>query len=313
MQILIISAYKSLEKFQQRVDNRTLLWGLDQANIHWTLTTPWKKIPDLTNYDAVMMTLHAPFYRNYIFYCSQLEAQCEALSIPVINSSRMVSPPHSYFLQKWKEAGIPCADYQLFTDFDQVQLNYPLILRVDGVHRGLSMYFVKNREEALKAIENQNNLYHRYYPSADCPKPLNIAIEFVETKKTDGMYEKKRCYVVGERIIPAHLLRSGTPFVNYKDSLLDPLTCSLDKNYTLWSEFADDEELILKAAKITGFEIITLDYSIKEDGSYVFWEGNRRRATAGDARIKWLGLRPPDIAYGHAVADYIRERVHQLT
>jgi len=309
MKVLIFTCYKNLERFQSRVDNRTLLWGLDQANIDWELSIPWQPLPELAQFDGAFSTLYAPLFRNFIYYCKTAEQKCLEAGVPVINSCANYSPPHSFFLKQWKEAGIPCARYEFFRDFDTVSLKYPMILRVDGVHRGLNMYFVSNKEEAMQAINYQNELHVRYFPSREGPKPLNIAIEFVDTVCKDGFYEKKRCYVIGDKIIAAHCLRSRTRFVNYKDSLLDPATCAVDREYTLHEEFTDDYDLVMRAAKATGIDIITLDYSIRQDGEYIFWEGNRRRATAGDQRIKWLGIRPPDLVYGNTVADFIQQKI----
>jgi hypothetical protein len=48
---------------------------------------------------------------------------------------------------------------------------------------------------------------------------------------------------------------------------------------------------------------------MRPDGRHVFWEGNRMRGTAGDPRIKWMGVRPSDIHYGNVMAEHIRQRV----
>jgi hypothetical protein len=309
MRVLIFSCYANVERFQLRVDNRTLLWGLDQANIDWELAMPWYPLPDLRGFDAVVSTLYAPYFQNFAFWCRRAERACREAGLPVINSIENVDPPHSYFLQRWAEAGIPCARYNHFQTFEDIRLPLPLILRTDGTHRGIGMYFVTNEEEGRAAIARQQELHERNYPAQECPMPLNVAIEYIDTRGADGLYMKKRCYVVGDSIVPAHCLRSSQRFVNFKDAALNPASCRLDQAYTQAPELTDDRELILRAAHATGFEIITLDYSIRGDGSYVFWEGNRMRGTAGDPRIKWLGVRPADIEYGKVMAEHIRERV----
>jgi len=297
--VLIFTVYKNLESFQRRVDNRTLLWGLDEANIDWEFHHPWKPLPDLSQFDAVYSSFYSPHFYNFVFYCKKAEEKCREYGIPVINSAENFNPGHSYFLRKWREQNIPCPRFQNFADFDDVKLNYPMILRVDGVHRGLSMRFAESEEEARNYIAEQSIE----------EEPFNMAIEFIDTRNDEGFYEKRRCYVVGDTVIPAHFLRSKNRFVNYKDSLLDPYTCLRDGEYINEIEDAFDAELLLKAAKATGFEIITLDYSINQNGDYFFWEGNRLRGTAGDDRIKWLGIRPPDMQYGNAVTKLITEKI----
>lgn len=309
MRILIFSCYATVESFQQRVDNRTLLWGLDRANLDWELTMPWKPMPDLHSFDAAVSTLYAPYFQNYAFYCRKAEEACREAGLPIVNSIENVQPRHSYFLERWAQAGIPCAKYCQFVDYEDIRLPFPLVLRTDGLHRGIGMQFVTDEDTARQAIRWQQAAYERHYPAPDSPLPLDLAIEFIDTRDAEGLYEKKRCYVVGDTIIPAHCLRSSQRFVNFKDAALDAVSCRIDQAYTQAPELTDDEALILRAARATGFEIITLDYSIRQDGSYVFWEGNRMRGTAGDPRIKWMGVRPSDIRYGDVMAAHIRKRI----
>mmetsp|Transcript_20934 Transcript_20934/g.28185 ORF Transcript_20934/g.28185 Transcript_20934/m.28185 type:complete len:334 (+) Transcript_20934:132-1133(+) len=308
IKLLIFSTYKE-ENFPIRVDNRTLLWGLDQANIEWTIHHPWRPLPDLSQFDAVFSSLYSPLYHNFVFYCRKAEAACREAGLPIIQSVENTHPTHTFYLEKWKEHGVPCANYQHFSKFESIKLNYPMILRKDGKHMGQDMYYVSTPEEAKAAIAKQTALVEKHNPAERGPELLDLAIEFVDTKNDMDFYEKWRCYVVNDTIIPAHYLRSRTKFVNYKDAVLDAGTCMTDNEYSIEHTMEIDSETILKAAKATGFGIITLDYSIKPDGSYVFWEGNRLRGTAGDQRIKWLGIRPPDMEYGRVVAQYIVDQV----
>lgn len=306
--LLIFSTYKE-ENFQNRVDNRTLIWGLDRANINWTIHHPWRPLPDLSQFDAVFSSLYSPLYKNFVFYCKRAEAVCRQAGLPIVQSVENTHPPHSFYLNKWKEHGVQCANSQHFRDFEAIKLNYPMILRKDGKHMGQDMYYVTTPEEAKAAICKQTALAVKRIPTERGPEILDFAVEFIDTKNEDGFYEKWRCYVVKDRIIPAHYLRSRTKFVNYKDAVLDAKTCMIDNQYSIQPTMDIDTDAILKAARATGFEIITLDYSIKRDGSYIFWEGNRLRGTAGDERIKWLGVRPPDMLYGNVVAEYILQAV----
>ncbi|HVV45627.1 MAG TPA: hypothetical protein VHC72_10485, partial [Bryobacteraceae bacterium] len=132
-------------------------------------------------------------------------------------------------------------------------------------------------------------------------------VEFVETRTVDDYYCKWRAYVVGDEVIPAHFMRSRTPFVNYKDAALWAGTRGADEAFRQKGE--PRPELLIAAARAAGCDILTLDYSIKRDGTYVFWEGNRERATAGDMRARWLGLREVDLQYGAAVARLVYKRV----
>lgn len=292
--ILIFTVFKDKSSFLRRVDHRTMVWGLDELGIEWDLHHPWHPLPDLSQYALVYVSLYSGSYNNFFFHSRKAEVLCRDAGLPVVNSAEQANPGHSHYLKVWKEAGIGCPKYQNFLDFDAVTLPFPMILRSDGIHRGINMCFAQSREEARRQLTRH---------PADL-EPLDVAIEFVDTRGDAETYEKFRAYVVGDRVIPAHYLRSKSRFVNFKDSLLDPATCARDRRYI--NEDDDiDRATILKAARLTGFEVLALDYAIKPNGAYVFWEGNRFRATAGDDRMKWMGLRPPDMIYGTVLAQFL--------
>jgi hypothetical protein len=310
IRLLVLTGFKTLEGFQLPMENRTLLWGLDQANIEWRLYNPWKKLPDLDQYDAALVTVYWRHNVNFTFHCKRFEAICREAGFPVINTIHNAEGRHSYYLKVWQQLGIPCARFQRFRTFDDLTMdNYPMILRRDGVHRGSGMYLVKSRDEAREVIRKQHAEAEAAPPEPRAPQPINLAVEFVETKTVDNYYCKWRAYVVGDEVIPAHFMRSRSPFVNYKDAALWAGTRSTDENFRHLGEPRPD--LLLAAARATGCDILTLDYSVKPDGAYVFWEGNRERATAGDMRVRWLALRDTDLEYGAAVARLVYKRVAQ--
>lgn len=311
IRLLVVTGFRTLEGFQIPMENRTLLWGLDQANIEWRLYNPWKKLPDLDKFDAALITLYWRHNLNFAFYCKRFEKDCQKAGFPVINTVRNAEGRHSYYLDVWRQHRISCARYQRFRDFDDIRLDtYPLILRRDGVHRGGGMYLVRTPEEARETIRKQH-VEEAAAPVAGTrgPQPVNLAVEFVETKTDDNYYCKWRAYVVGDEVIPAHFMRSRSPFVNYKDAALFAGTRSADEAFRRQGEPRPD--LLIAAARAADCDILTLDYSVKRDGSYVFWEGNRERATAGDIRARWIGLRDVDLEYGAAVARLVYRRLAQ--
>lgn len=307
IRLLVVTGFRTLEGFQIPMENRTLLWGLDQANIQWRLYNPWKKLPNLYNYDAALITIYWRHNLNFAFYCKRFEKICTEAGFPVINTIRNAEGRHSFYLDVWRKNGIPCARYQRFRDVDDLTLDtYPLILRSDGVHRGGGMYLVRSVEEAREVVRKQHAETADAPPNPRAPKRVNLAVEFIETKTVDNYYCKWRAYVVGDEVIPAHFMRSRSPFVNYKDAALWAGTRAGDETFRLKGEPRPD--ILIAAARATGCDILTLDYSIKRDGTYVFWEGNRERATAGDMRARWIGLREVDLEYGAAVARLVRKR-----
>jgi hypothetical protein len=294
------------------MENRTLLWSLDQANVDWWLYNPWHATPDLSRYDGAIVSVYRSYNHNFTFHCKEFEQRARDAGMPVVNTAENALGLHSFYLSEWQRAGVPCARFQRFRVFADLTLDtYPLILRRDGVHRGGEMFFAQNATDAREIIEEQHAESIAKYPDVRGPLPVDLAIEFIKTQRIDGYYCKWRSYVVGNEVIPAHFMRSRSPFVNYKDAALWAGTCSADGAFRYEGERYP--ERVLAAARATGFDIIALDYSVLEDGSYVFWEGNRIRATAGDTHVRWLEMREVDMEYGAAVVRLLERRVAEAS
>lgn len=308
LRVLIMTGFETLTGFMMPMEHRCLVWGLDECNIEWSLYNPWNPLPRLEDYDAMYISVYRFYNRNFVYYGARREAEARRRGLPVVSTVENAHSLHSFYLGRWAELGVSCARFQHFASFEDItDLQYPLVLRRDGMHRGSGMYLVRTPEEARRTIETQRDLALRTYPDAKGMLPLNMAIEFVETERSGMYYHKFRSYVVGDQVIPAHFMRSRSAFVNYKDAALWAQTCSMDETFRLEGE--PHPERLLTAARAVGLDVIALDYSRLADGSYVFWEGNRVRATAGDAHVAWLGIRDTDMQFGTAVAKLIRSRV----
>lgn len=310
LRVLIMTGFETLTGFMLPMEHRSIVWGLDEQNIEWHLYNPWNPLPRLDRYDAMYVSVYRYYNRNYVYYGARREAELLARGFPVIGTVENAHSLHFFYLSRWADAGIECAKYQHFSAFEDItDLKYPLVLRRDGMHRGSGMYLARTPEDAQRTIEAQRRLALQTYPDAKGMLPLNLAIEFVETERSGLYFHKFRSYVVDDEVIPAHFMRSISAFVNYKDAALWAQTCSMDEVFRLEGE--PHPERVLAAARAVGLDIIALDYSRLPDGRYVFWEGNRVRATAGDSHVAWLGIRDTDMRYGTSVARLIRRRARQ--
>src|SRR6185295_14839951 len=88
LRLLILTGFESLEAFQIPMENRTLLWGLDRADIDWALYNPWRPPPDLLRFDAALVTLYWAHNGNFVYHCLQFEKRCAEEGFPVINTAR---------------------------------------------------------------------------------------------------------------------------------------------------------------------------------------------------------------------------------
>lgn len=302
MRILILSRYATVRGFQEYVEGRVLLWGLDDRDIDWELHRPAVMRHDLVEFDAVISW---PFRRNarFIRDCMTHERVCHRIGIPVINSIFRADILHSKTLSIWQQVGVRCPAFQKFRGFEDLDLDYPLILRRDGVHQGRGMYLVHSAEEARHVI--------RVGRAAGNGRSVNLAIEFVKTPTSGGRYCKWRSHVVGDRVLPGHLMSSRNPLVNFSAARLDPSACSMDREF-LQSDDNTDHAAIRRACQAIGCDIAAVDYGKLPDGSPIFWEVNRAYCTAGDQSFSWLDLRDSDIERGLAIADLIRSRVEEF-
>jgi hypothetical protein len=308
LRVLVMTGFETLTGFMLPMEHRSLAWGLDEANIEWRLYNPWNPLPNLRDFDAMYVSVYRFYNRNFVYYGTKREAEARASGLPVISTVEHAHSLHSFYLGRWRDHGITCARFQHFTLPDDIHgLEYPLVLRRDGMHRGSGMYLVRDEQELRETVERQLALSRRTYPNVRGVLPLNLAIEFIETERSGAYYHKYRSYVIGNEVIPAHFMRSRSAFVNYKDAALWAQTCTMDETFRLEGE--PHPERLVAAARAVGLEVIALDYSRLPDGRYVFWEGNRVRATSGDAHVAWLGIRDTDILFGTMLARYIRERI----
>jgi hypothetical protein len=260
--VLIVNPYGDPHLFSRSRMGKVLIWGLKRKGIDWVLRNPVHRRFNPDRFDAVLCWPYG-FRENpgFLRNCAEFERRVLDTGIPVLNSLAGCDFRHSSCLRLWKAHGIQCPSYQFVRGWADIRLDYPLILRTDKLHLGLNMYLARDLTEA-KWIFRQ--------PVAP---PLDVAIEFVDTKGNGQYYKKWRSHVIGDAVIPRQAQLCRTWKVN-----LDAAECcaeALEADRNFISEGEPQAELVACAAKALNADIIALDYAKKADGSYLFWEGNR--------------------------------------
>lgn len=97
-----------------------------------------------------------------------------------------------------------------------------------------------------------------------------IAVRFVAERDRDGYFRKYGAFVVGDRIIPQHILRSPHWNVKSRFSETDPAFIAEEERYVAENPHADD---LLRIARIAGVEYGRIDYGLV-DGRIVVFEIN---------------------------------------
>lgn len=304
LKLLILTPFRTVPGFQKFVMSRILLWQLDAQGIAWELHRPWRRRRDLQDFDAVLTwTFSAAGKPRFLASCRKFEERAEAAGLPVVNSIAGYSKSHTHFLDQWRRQGIPCPRYQPFSDLDEIRLPYPLVLRSDSSHRGRDMFLVHDPDEARRLVEGRRR---EAEAAGEELAELDLAIEFIDTRRDDGYTYVHRCHVVGDRVLPGYAMRSRSPFVNFSDAALDPASCLVDRQFV--SGEVGDRDLMRRAARAVERDVVALDYAHRRDGRVVFWEANCSPGTAGDTPSPWLELRESDDDHGRAVAELVLAR-----
>lgn len=260
--VVIVTAYDSQERFQQSHMGSVLIWGLKRKGLDWVLHNPVKQHLDTRSFDAALFWPYG--FREtpgFLSSCARFERRLRDSGIPVINSLTGCDLRHTWCLRLWTRSGLPCARYQRLSPDEDLRLEYPVILRTDGIHRGMNMFYAEDREEARRIL--QRNI----------APPLDLGLEFINTKGPDGYYRKWRSHVIGDRVIPRQVQLTKNWKVNLHAAVDSEQALEEDRKFVLEGE--PHAGLVALAARVLNSDIIALDYSKREDGSYVFWEGNR--------------------------------------
>jgi hypothetical protein len=259
--VIIVTPY-SQQRFQRSHVGSVLTWGLKRKGVDWVLHDPANKQFKMDGFDVVLSWPYG--FRevpSFLQNCLRFEQRARNSGIPVINSLSGCNFRHSWCLRLWTAAGIRCAKYQALAKDWDLQLQYPLILRTDAVHRGLNMFLARDQSQARQIIQ------------IGVTPPLDLALEFVETKGSDGYYRKWRSHVIGDRVIPRQLQLTTGWKVNLDAAEASEQALAEDRQFI--SEGESNVGLVILAARVLNSDIIALDYSRMADGSYIFWEGNR--------------------------------------
>ncbi len=316
MHCLILTPYASVADFRDMSASRWLLTGLDQRGVQWEIHQPWKPRTDLERFDVVLCWTYYWRHHDYISWALEMKGRCEELGIPVVNDPRHADAKHSFFLKTWQAHGLPCARCQEFTRPEEITLDYPLILRRDGIHRGNDVALAKDAGEGRELIEARL-ADPRPHEDGGAGEPFDLAVEFIDTRWSDGYYRKWRSYVVGERVIPRQMEISESWLVNLCNEGVLDATRAEDQAFIRDGE--PQAALLRRAAELSGAEISALDYSRRDNGDLVLWEANRHWRMAGDQKtapveyfeqITGRSAEAENLLLGLAMADLVIHRGH---
>ncbi len=304
MRLLVATSYRTPEGFREFQAARQLAAALDRRGVAWEIRQPWRDTADLAAFDAVLFWTYRHTWGGFLAHAARLAARAAAGGVAVVNDTASFTYLHSRDLAIWRRAGIPCPPHQRFSALDQLRLGYPLVLRRDSEHQGGRMHLVADEPAAAAAFAGDRG--DREELGRD--KPLDLAVGFVDTRWPDGFYRKRRAYVIGGEVIPAHAVRSAGWIVNFGARAGTLASYREDRRFLAEGEPRADA--VREAVAVLGADWAAVDYSPTPAGGCVFWEANRNPRMWGDRGLPAASrVREPDRRWGEATVDLVERRV----
>jgi hypothetical protein len=225
-----------------------------------------------------------PLYPEVFRYAKELERACDDAGVPLLGRPEPLSQtcksrqlrllrraglfaPRAVHLSHWRDA--------LAGD----RIAFPLVLRYDCGH-------ASSDEGFAGPFHSPEELLAARLPERDAWPPRRglaglAAVEYVEAQKTDGFYRKYKSLVFGDRVVPT-IFSIVSDW--YRHHTFEPEKARYrgEVERFLHGEIDPRErELCLAAARATGFEIASVDYSYLPDGALVVFESNPYPSIAG--------------------------------
>ena len=317
MNVLVLYHHQDRQRFLKSPKNRMLAQGLKRAGMTYELATVSVGKPDLAPFKAVLCWWYKPTAipasrRTCLAFEAEMEARCGRRQIPLVNATKGAGN-HGICLERWRETGIPCGAFQYFDTVSDLHLDFPLVLRVNGRgHSSKDSFLAWNREQAAALIQARKK---------DRRRNLDLAIRFLDTRYPDGLYRKWRTLVVGDTLIADDVMISDFWRVKMNVSFANELSHQANDRFRHTGPCNPD--LLRRAARVIGQDIVALDYSIMGDGRYFFWEANRCSTifdcsdpdkTAAYRRIVGQShdqCKQFQRTFGQAIADLLHKRANQ--
>ncbi len=147
------------------------------------------------------------------------------------------------------------------------QIAFPAIVRPTGTHTGKVVGLFETPEDCEAAIADMDRDY--------------VVIEFVETRRADGLYPKIRFFFIGDAILVRHLFlgsRWNVHGSDYEEIVMGNLELEAEEERLLRGGFdalpSATREALRAIRQRIGLDFFGLDAAILPDGRLVVFEAN---------------------------------------
>ena len=192
----------------------------------------------------------------------QLQKRCQAMGIPVINPiERLSNSIKSRALPLLASCGARAAKVEIINDVQDFcrspSLEFPFFIRDDYEH-GCPTRLIQAPAD-LDTVDWSQWCHP-------------IAVEFIDTRCSDGYYRKYRYYLFGDIGQSRHLVVSGDWNVRAQVRVKDP---AFDTDeWEFFSKPNPHHDLFNKLRRALGYDFVAFDYAIDLAGNVVVWEPN---------------------------------------
>lgn len=195
----------------------------------------------------------------------RIETWCRSAGIPLFNNLEALrSCRRTRAYKIWSENDILCARVVKTPSLQalkQQQLNYPVILRNELAHLGTTMQLLGGPEDAEKL-------------PAKAFQSTTIAIEYHEYRSPDGFYRKYRCALVGDRVVPRHVISSHDWNIHSGSRDENRALDHRAEELPFLFEPPPETGELLRAKSMLGLDYAIADYTLGADGRPFFFELN---------------------------------------
>jgi hypothetical protein len=194
----------------------------------------------------------------------RLADQCDQCGIPVVNRvDRLINATKSRGAKLMREAGVRVARMAPIDNPQEFQetllgLQLPLFIREDWGH-----------EWRVARIDTRDDLRNVEWEKFERP----LAVEIVDVRNPwDGLYRKYRYFAAGELGISHHLQVSNEWITRGSHRLMRSETRDEELNYI--SQPDPNHEILQRARRALGLDLVAFDYGYTQDGQIIIWEAN---------------------------------------
>jgi hypothetical protein len=231
------------------------------------LTTLPYRLPQRNPFVLHIPWLQDPVQRwSFLRYeqANRLAGECDVRSIPVINRvDRLINATKSVGARLMGEAGIRTPKTAAISDPAEFRdtllgIPLPLFVRDDWGHGG-AMLRADTRAEAIAL------------PVERFQRP--IAVELIDIPdRRDGLYRKYRYFAAGSRGVTHHLQVSEGWLTRGSHRVKSDRT--REEELSFINRPDPNHDLLQKARRALGLDLVAFDYGYDHDGKVVVWEAN---------------------------------------